>query len=156
VSDLILPPGYTRNAMSDAMALKRANDQVVDEGNFEPYYDEWPKIQAAGNKLNRIFAFSGEEPWTERQFETTAANLFGEAGFTIMVEWLQAMDTETGEELPYKAPNIRFTGRVDKESERDHDRIRDNIVKGLGPDKQAGYIREDGSKHEDPIRTVIT
>jgi hypothetical protein len=156
VSELILPPGYTRTPQSDALALKRANAVAAAATDFEPYYDEIPKIHAVFGKLNRIFAWSGEEPWTERQIETAARNLFGEIGFEITFEMLQAMDPETGEELPFKAPNIQISGRVIKEKERDHDRLRDNIVKGLGPDGQAGYIREDGSKHEDPIRKMIT
>lgn len=170
MSELILPPGYRHTAQSDKLALERANARTAATASFDPYYSELPKIKAAGDKLNRIFAFSGMEPWTERQFEVTARNLFGEAGFTIEVEWLQAKDPDTGEidpltgeidpetmeDLPLRVPNIIFTGRVDRESERDHDRLRHEIVTGQGPDHQKGYIREDGSKHEEPIRKLIT
>jgi hypothetical protein len=154
VSELILPPGYTRTPTSDALALKRANDVAEVTENVDPYYSEMPKVRAAWAKLNGMFAFSGEEPWTERQLETAAANLFGEAGFKIRVDWMQAMDPETGEELPFKAPSIAFIGRVDREQERDHDRVKHEVVSGLA-DGQKGYIREDGTKHEDPIKKVI-
>lgn len=142
VSGLILPPGYERP--------KPKAPEV-----FEPYYSELPKIKAAADKINAIFAWSGEEPWTESQYETTARNLFGDAGFEIHLEWMQAMDPQTGEELPFKAPSVTITGRTKKETERDHDRLKHEITHGLA-DGQAGYLREDGSKHEDPIKRIIT
>lgn len=152
MSGLVLPPGYNKPATLPPAFRSKASAPAE---NFEPYYDELSKIKAVGDKLNRIFAWSGEEPWTERQFETTARNLYGEIGFTITIDWLQAMDPETGEELPYKAPSICLDGRVVKEEQRDHDRLKHNIVNGLA-DGQAGFIREDGSKHEDPIKKIIT
>jgi hypothetical protein len=154
MSDLILPPGYARNAASDAAALKRANEQAAAKNTFEPYYGEARKIVEVSNKLNRIFAWSGEEPWTERQFETTAMNMFGEIGIEIQINWLQAYDPETGEELDFKAPEVIPVGRVSKETERDHDRLQHEIVTGVA-DGQAGYIREDGTKREDPIKKII-
>lgn len=155
MSELILPPGYTRTPKSDAMVLERANAAAAATENVEPYYSEMPKVIAAGQKLNRMFAFSGEESWTQRQYEIAAANLFGEAGFNIRVDWLQAFEPDTGEELPFKAPSVAFLSRVDREKERDHDRVKHEVVSGMA-DGQAGYIRQDGTKHEDPIRKVIT
>ena len=84
----------------------------------------------------------------------TARNLFGDAGMEIHIEWMQAMDPETGEELPFKAPSVTITGRVKKEEERDHDRVRHDIVTGKA-DGVAGYIREDGTKSEEPIKKLI-
>jgi hypothetical protein len=127
----------------------------------EPYYSELPKLKAAMEKLNQIFAYSGEEPWTERQYETTARNLFGEAGFEIEIEWLQAavQDEEDPDSEPimldFKVPNVTLVGRVKKETERDHDRIKHEVVTGLA-DGQKGFIREDGTRHEEPIRKIIT
>jgi hypothetical protein len=145
LSELILPPG-----VKDPRKAMKASAEV-----FEPYYTEIPKIKAAAEQFNRIFAYTAEEPWTERQVEMTAHNLFGEVGFTISLEWMQAMDPETGEELPFKAPSVTITGRVKKETERDHDRLKHEITAGMA-DGQAGFIREDGSKHEDPIKKIIT
>lgn len=47
------------------------------------------------------------------------------------------------------------TGRLKPETETDHERMRDGIVKGLdgGP---GGYIREDGTITEEPIKKIIT
>ena len=141
MSGLILPPGYKQTPPPPPEP-------------FEPYPDEIEKLARVGNQLNRLFAFTGEEVWTERQFETTARNLFGEVGFDIDIEWMQAMDAETGEELPFKAPSVTIKGRLKKEGETDHDRIQWGVTKGL-LDGQAGYIREDGSKHEEPIKKLI-
>lgn len=154
MSELYLPPNVRRQVAAEraiAARKKAAQDAGTD---FEPYYSELPKIKAAGDKLNRIFAFAGEEPWTERQYETAARNLFGEAGFEISLEWMQAMDPQTGEALPLKVPSVTITGRVKKETERDHDRLKHEITAGLA-DGQPGYIREDGSRREDPIKKTI-
>lgn len=153
MSGLILPPGYQQKPEPKLPAA--FNPRSAPSENFEPYYSEIPKITEVTNKLNRIFAWSGEEPWTERQFETAARNMFGEIGFEITIEWMQAMDPDTGEELDFKAPSVAISGRVEKEEQRDHDRLKHEIVTGQA-DGQAGYIREDGSRHEDPKRKLIT
>jgi hypothetical protein len=153
MSELYLPPHVRRRVAAErAQAQRRAAQDAATD--FEPYYSELPKIKEVTEKLNRIFAWAGEEAWTERQFETSARNLYGDAGFEISLEWLQAMDPETGSELPLKVPNITITGRVKKERERDHDRLKHEIVTGQA-DGQAGYIREDGSRREDPIKKTI-
>lgn len=141
MSELILPPS-------------RKGASAPTE-NWEPYYSDLPKIYAAAEKLNKIFAWTGEESSTERQYEMTARDLFGEAGVTIDIEWMQAMDADTGDELPFKAPSVTVTGRVKKETERDHDRIKHEVVTGQA-DGQPGFIREDGSRHEEPIKKIIT
>ena len=67
-----------------------------------------------------------------------AHNEFGEAGFTIEVDWKEIYKNSlpTGVWLPH----IEITGRNKQESETDHDRIRYGVVKGLF-DGQPGYIR---------------
>lgn len=123
---------------------------------FEPYYSEIPKIYAAAEKLNKIFAWTGEEASTERQYEMTARNLFGEAGFKIEIEWMQAMDVETGDELPFKAPQVTITGRVKKETERDHDRIKHEVRAGMA-DGKVGVIdpNDPGGGLKEPKRKNI-
>lgn len=140
MSELILPPG---------MATPPPQE------NWEPYHSEIPKIKAVTERLNKIFAWSGEEPWTERQFETTARNLFGDAGFTIAIEWMQAMDPETGEELPLKVPNVTLTGRVDKEEEKDHDRVKHEVRAGLADGRVGVIDPNDPGKLKDPKRKNI-
>ena len=157
MSELILPP-WVRQEQARRRAQEAYQAQMAERAaaatDFEPYYSEIPKIKEITAKLNRIFAWSGEEPWTQRQFEQSAQNLYGDAGFEITVNWLQAMDPETGEELPFKAPEVTITGRVKKESERDHDRLKHEVTSGMA-DGQPGYVREDGSRREDPIKKTI-
>lgn len=155
MSGLILPPGYQHTAASDKAALDAANARAAELNAFEPYHSEALNIVKVCNKLNRIFAFTGVEPWTERQFETTAHNMMGDVGILVRIDWLQAIDPDTGEELPFRAPEVIPVGRVKKESERDHDRVKHEITSGIA-DGQPGFIREDGSRHEDPLKKVIT
>jgi hypothetical protein len=51
-------------------------------------------------------------------------------------------------------PHVELVGRNRSQGETDHDRVRYGVVHGLA-DGQKGYIRADGSKHEDPIRRDI-
>jgi hypothetical protein len=51
-------------------------------------------------------------------------------------------------------PRISISGRTRKETEIDHDRMQHDIVSGLA-DGIKGYIREDGTEHEEPIRKTI-
>jgi hypothetical protein len=46
------------------------------------------------------------------------------------------------------------TGRNKVESETDHDRIKHGVVTGKA-DGKAGYVREDGTWHEDPKSKLI-
>jgi len=119
----------------------------------EPYDDEWPKIQRAYDRLEKEFEFTPFSETTRRQFESAAHNEMGKAGFVIHIAWTEILDdgTPTG----IYSPQLQFTGRVDKESQTDHDRIRHNVVTGLA-DGQAGYVREDGSKHEEPRKKQIS
>ena len=57
--------------------------------------------------------------------------------------------------IPLFVPKIRIVGRTKHETETDHDRLKFEITHGMA-DGQAGYIREDGTKTEDPIRKIIT
>jgi hypothetical protein len=131
MSELWTPPGSTPPGLRSQVSAPAEN--------WEPYYSEVPKIEAVGQQLNQMFAWTGENPDTERRFESMARNLFGEIGFTIAIEWMQAMDPETGEELPFKAPSLQLTGRVVKEEQRDHDRLKHEVRAGLA-DGKAGVI----------------
>ena len=100
----------------------------------------------------------------KRQFEERARNRCGEIGFIVSVQWTWD-DPETGEFSPDVAddpndfsiiwrPRLIIEQRVKKLTEVDHDRMKHEIVTGEA-DGQAGFMREDGSKHEEPIRKTI-
>lgn len=127
--------------------------------DFDLYPDEQRKIQLALAKLGQ-FEFTQGTQTDRKIFEMAAHNEFGEIGFTINITWQEvyhqaqiegALPQPTGVWLP----NVEIEGRTRKEDEHDHDRHKWGVVKGLA-DGQPGYVRADGSKHEDPIKKIIT
>jgi hypothetical protein len=96
------------------------------------------------------------------EFTQAAKEEFGKVGFEVSVAWKQVYEKNTSplvltEEIPTGVwiPYVSIEGRITKEEETDHDRFKWGVVKGLA-DGQPGYVREDGSKREDPIKKIIT
>ena len=100
----------------------------------------------------------------KRQFEERARNRCAEIGLVVSVQWTWD-DPATGEFSPtvsdnpddtgiYWLPRLIIEDRITKIAEMDHDRLQHEIVTGEA-DGQAGYIREDGTKHEEPQRKTI-
>lgn len=85
-------------------------------------------------------------------FANEARNEFGRIGFVIDISWSEI----TAEGLPGTAavPQITILGRTDAHAGTDHDRIKTEVAAGL-QDGKAGYVREDGTWHEDPIKKTI-
>ncbi|ACH62181.1 hypothetical protein MYRNA_214 [Mycobacterium phage Myrna] len=121
----------------------------------EIYPSELPKVQAAFKTLQDRFAQKVVEDPLEaaNAFNQLAVNEFGDIGFEIEVEWHEASENPFGEAKMY-VPRINIVGRTRKETEIDHDRMQHDIVTGKA-DGVAGYIREDGSEREDPIKKII-
>lgn len=119
---------------------------------LEPYPDELPRIKDAFEKLSALFANTAYSDAAQDQFDAAARDLFGKAGFTVEVEWY---GTKIGGlETPTVVPRVSITGRTRKEDETDHSRVQWGVVNGL-VDGQKGYIREDGSRTEEPIKKTI-
>jgi hypothetical protein len=120
--------------------------------DISPYPDEYNRLTTASERLSREFEFTHFSETNKRVFEMAAHNEFGEAGFTIEIDWKEIYKngTPTGVWLP----GIEITGRNKVEEETDHDRVKWGVVKGL-VDGQSGYIREDGSRHEEPRKKDI-
>ena len=114
------------------------------------YPDEKHKLEMAYAELSRRFEFT--DGVDRSLFNEAAATEFAKAGFTVTVDWQQIYKDEspTGVWLP----NIIIEDRVKPEDDHDHDRHQWGVVKGLA-DGQAGYVREDGSRREDPISKII-
>jgi hypothetical protein len=129
-----------------------AEGEFVTHADFEPYADEKPKVIKALEKIQRQFEFTPLNETNKRIFEMAAHNEFGEAGFRVQVTWQEIYK----ENLPTGVflPGIEVVGRNKRELETDHDRVKWGVVKGLA-DGQSGYIREDGSKHEEPKSKLI-
>lgn len=124
---------------------------------LDVYPSEMPKIRDAYKRLNDVFAnLKVDDPEeAARAFNQMAVNVFGEIGFIVEVEWFQATENPLDATAAMYVPRVNIAGRVKKETEVDHDRMRHDVVTGKA-DGQGGYIREDGTEHEDPIRKIIT
>lgn len=85
-------------------------------------------------------------------FANEARNEFGKIGFVIDIMWSEM----TADGLPGKAaiPQITIMGRTDAHAGTDHDLIKREVAAGL-KDGKAGYVREDGTWHEDQLRKQI-
>lgn len=133
---------------------------------FDLYGDELDKVNRVFTKIKGMFEYTPMNDDAGREhFEEVAKNEFGEVGFLVEVDWylVRVPGDEPGtfvdvayQGRPLFSPKIVFMGRVDPETEIDHDRIRHGVVTGKY-DGVKGYIRpgQDGL-HEDPIRKIIT
>lgn len=121
--------------------------------DLQLYPDENHRLELAKERLARQFEFTHMTETNKRIFDMAAHNEFGEAGFTIEIDWKEIY--KGGEPTGMWLPHLAVTGRNKSEQETDHDRMQWGVVKGLA-DGQPGYLREDGSKREDPIKKIIT
>ena len=122
----------------------------------EVYPSEIAKVKSVLERLEDSFTkrLVDDPKEAAEAFNQRATNLFGEIGFVVEVEWMEAEENPFGPATMY-VPSVSIVGRTRKETEVDHDRMQHDIVHGLA-DGVKGYIREDGTEHEDPIRKVIT
>ena len=124
---------------------------LMSEAEIEPYPDELPKIKKAFERLQREFANTPMTSSSQRHFEMSASNLFGEAGFKVSIQWRELAKAD-GTSLGVHQPLVTLTGRVTPESETDHDRLQHNIRAGLADgvkgviDVNTGTLKEDSSK----------
>jgi hypothetical protein len=124
--------------------------------DFEFYGDEYDKVAIAMTRLSNAFDFSNFSDTNKAIFDIAANEEFAKIGITIAVNWQQIFrENENDGEEPTGVwvPGIEPVGHVG-ETETDHDRMRDGIVKGLdgGP---GGYVREDGTVHAEPRKKDI-
>lgn len=122
---------------------------------IDPYPSEYKKIHKAAARLQAQFINTPLTSSNQRIYEEAARNLFGEAGFVVSIEWKEIADAKTGASLGVSLPSISFPDRIKDEPETDHDRIKHEVTHGLDGG-QPGFIREDGSWHEEPKKKLIT
>lgn len=124
------------------------------QADFQPYPDEMIGIAKAMTRLSNAFDFTHCTETNKAVLEMAAHEEFSKAGIEIRVNWDEITDG-TGRGTGIFQPGIEPVGRTRKESETDHDRIKWGVVKGLdgGP---GGYLREDGTVHEEPRKKTIT
>lgn len=122
------------------------------EPDFTLYPDENEKVARVLLELEK-FEFGPGNDADRKVFDMAVANEFGKIGIKARVNWTEICSV-TGGPTGVWQPGIELYGRTKGESETDHDRMKHGIVHGLD-DGIKGYVREDGSLHEDPIRKNI-
>jgi hypothetical protein len=121
--------------------------------DLDIYPDEQAKIQYTYEKVCRQFEFTKIKGDSDKKiFEMAVNNDFGEIGFRVVVTLKQLY--EGGVPTGVFLPGIEIIGRNKNEQEHDHDRHKWGVVNGLA-DGQKGYVREDGTYREDPIKKLI-
>lgn len=121
--------------------------------DFEFYGDEQHKVAIALTKLSNTFDFTKFNDTNKAIFDIAAHEEFAKIGLTIRVNWQEIYKKTKlfpeGRPTGVWMPGVEPIGRTKPETETDHDRMRYGIVKGLdgGP---GGYVREDGSVHDEP------
>ncbi len=106
-----------------------------------------------------------EETAQHERFTNEMIHRCAELGFRVMVEW-EWEDEKTGKRSPdvsdvpndmnlYWNPRVTVMERIDKATgEFDHERQQHEVASGI-LDGKKGYIREDGTWHEEPLKKNI-
>lgn len=120
------------------------------------YAEEKQALRKAMLSLERFEFTEGNEAEQKRLFEQAAATELGKAGFTAHVHWEEVVKRTPLGDLPTGVwcPSLQDVHRIKEEQETDHDRMRHGIVTGLDGGTP-GYLREDGTVHDDPLKKNI-
>lgn len=125
--------------------------------DFDMYPDEEVRVAQLLTKLGNQFDFSqgkyGPDGPDRRIFESAVQAEFDKIGLKVRINWEQ-MTYPDGTYSNVYRPGVEPYGRSKEEGETDHDRWQWGVTKGLMTG-EPGYVREDGSKHEDPKRKLI-
>lgn len=121
------------------------------------YADEKQALRKAMLALESFEFTEGNETEMKRRFEQACATELGKAGFTAVVHWEEIVKRTPLGDYPTGIwqPSVMDVHRIKEEAETDHDRIRHGIVTGLDGGTP-GYIREDGTVHDEPRKKIIT
>lgn len=121
------------------------------------YASEQRDLKIAMINLERFEFTEGNETQQKRLFEQAARDELGKAGFTGHVHWEEFVKRTPLGDFPTGVwqPSLQDVHRITELAETDHDRIQHDIVTGK-IDGIKGYIREDGSLHEEPRKKLIT
>lgn len=144
---------YATNPLTGTVTPSKASTPTFyDIGELTP--SEENAIQAAMLKVQRRWmgkTFTEEDPTEWTDFARELRNRLAEIGFVLDIQW----ELYEADDMPGKVavPNVTVLGRTEPEGGTDHTLIQHEVTKGL--DGKAGYIREDGTWSEDPIRKNI-
>lgn len=97
----------------------------------------------------------GEES-TQRRFHNEAADLFGEHGFRVFVEFEMDVSDDPGDMNIYYKPTFSCQGRVDPQTTGfDHDRQQREVVDGVFDGKKGWIDPNTGQLKDDPKSKII-
>lgn len=117
----------------------------------EPYPDEVLALHETLTKIQNAFLGKTFDRQTRHDFELSVVDKIADLGFVAVVDW-DIMEAPDGNS--YYLPAVDVVRRIVPEPETDFDRVQWGVRKGL-EDGQPGYIRADGSHHEEPIKKTI-
>lgn len=122
--------------------------------DVEPYPSEFPKVHHAYSQLTRRFANTRMDDNSTDLFHRAAVELFGEAGFTVDVAWDKVLvgGVPTGMYMP----EVTITGRIHRETETDHDRLKYEIRAGMADGKAGVVDPNTGEWKEESKKKLIT
>lgn len=120
------------------------------------YPDQIAGIAHVTARLDDQFAFApgsyAPNGNDRRIFEAAVKAEFSKIDVKVEVRWEHRLSPD-GTLTSLYQPQIELVGNL-RDKETDHDRMKWGIQHGLA-DGQAGFIREDGTKHEEPIKKLI-
>lgn len=130
----------------------------------EPYPSEMPKIKDAFARLQSMWLQKRvDDPADAAEaFNQQATNIFGEIGWKVTVEWLEARNEDGtpnnpfADGVPLYVPSISLAGRTKVEEETDHDRMQHDIVHGLADGKKGWIDPNTGQLKDEPKKKLIT
>ena len=120
--------------------------------DIQLYPDELEKVAVALSKIANAFEFTSFTDTNKSIFNIAVSEEFAKIGLTATVHWQQVWKGE--EPTGVWLPGVEPTGRLKPETETDHSRMQWGIVRGLDGGAP-GYIREDGTVHEEPRKKDI-
>lgn len=147
-----------------------AGEMRLSDGVKELYPTERNAILSIKHELMsemayRPSSFTFTDDMMKRRFEEQAKERLAEIGFVVETNWTwddpdnpdsfsPTVSDDPNDKNIYWLPQLQIVARIDKKHEVDHDRIKHEVTHGEA-DGKSGFIREDGSKHEDSKSKLI-
>lgn len=116
---------------------------------MELYPSELNQVRDIATKLQKKYGFSSFNDRTREIYEREVVEEFATIGLEARVTW--SMDVDSKTDNLYHIPTVEILGRIDNEFNMDHERMKHEVTSGE-LDGKAGFIREDGTFREDPIK----
>ena len=135
-----------------------AQQDIKDDGVKDLYDSERAQIQKILYAMRLKHSFKGvktidQEEAIMRTFATEMGNRCAEIGLIVDIQWDPDVSDDPDDNTLYWNPRVIVTGRTHKLEEYDHDRQQWEMQKGIL--EEPGFIRADGSIHEEPKKKLI-